>query len=91
VVVDENLFEHDEERRLYKECLKAGAEMERIVGDGQLEQAMDVLASLRKPVDDFFDAVLVMSPDETVRNNRLRLLNLCLGISRRIADFSKLS
>lgn len=90
VNVDENLFEHDEERRLYGECVRAGERMDEIVAGGKLEPAIEVLASLREPIDNFFDAVLVMAEDEKVRANRLALLNRCLGVSRRIADFSKL-
>jgi glycyl-tRNA synthetase beta chain len=41
-------------------------------------------------VDAFFDAVLVMAPDEKVRLNRLSLLKEISDLFHRIADFSKI-
>ncbi len=85
-----DLFEHEEEERLFARARAAKSDMAKIVDEGRLEVSIELLASLKGPIDDFFDTVLVMAPDEKIRNNRLRLLNLCLSVSRRIADFSKL-
>jgi glycyl-tRNA synthetase beta chain len=49
------------------------------------------LSSLKAPVDTFFDAVLVMHEDETIRRNRLGLLRNVADQFRRIADFTHLS
>ncbi len=49
-----------------------------------------MLAALRGPIDAFFDAVLVMDPDEALRTNRLRLLNRFVALFERFADFGKL-
>jgi len=48
------------------------------------------MATLRKPVDAFFDAVMVMADDQAVRFNRLSLLEAVSVLFRSIADFSKL-
>jgi glycyl-tRNA synthetase beta chain len=48
------------------------------------------LAALRKPVDDFFNNVLVMAKDESIRFNRLSLLKEISKIFHMIADFSKI-
>jgi glycyl-tRNA synthetase beta chain len=42
-------------------------------------------------VDAFFDDVMVMAEDATVRQNRLSLLALVAGLFDTFADFSKLS
>lgn len=52
---------------------------------------LGVLAGLRGPIDAFFDAVLVMDPDERLRANRLRLLNRFVQLFERFADFSRLA
>jgi len=52
---------------------------------------LESYAGLREPIDTFFDAVLVMDPDETVRDNRLRLLNRFTALFGRYADFSALA
>jgi glycyl-tRNA synthetase beta chain len=53
-------------------------------------ESLEVLAALRGPIDAFFDAVLVMDPDEKLRDNRLRLLNRFVALFERFADFGKL-
>ena len=50
--------------------------------------AMSALAALRKPVDDFFDQVLINDPRPEVRLNRLRLLSLVKAAADQVADFS---
>ena len=49
--------------------------------------ALDELAALRKPVDLFFERVMVMDDDLDVRANRLRLLNRFVGVFANVADF----
>jgi glycyl-tRNA synthetase beta chain len=49
---------------------------------------MTALAALRKPVDAFFDKVLVNDPDPAVRLNRLRLLSQMRDAAGQVADFS---
>ena len=48
------------------------------------------LASLRDPVDAFFDAVMVNDPDDAIRGNRLALLARVDGLCREVADLSQL-
>ena len=52
--------------------------------------AMAALASLRAPVDAFFDAVIVNAPDPAVRANRLGLLARLRAAAMSVADFSKI-
>jgi len=52
--------------------------------------ALADIASLRKPVDAFFDQVMVMDKDEAVKHNRLALLAGITGLFSAIADFSRL-
>lgn len=51
--------------------------------------AMTALASLRAPVDAFFEKVRVNADDPAVRANRLRLLNRIREATLAVADFSK--
>ncbi len=51
---------------------------------------MGQLATLRQPVDNFFDTVTVNCDDEKIRNNRLALLQLMLDKIQAIGDFTKL-
>lgn len=52
--------------------------------------AMAALASLRKPIDDFFDHVTVNDPDPAKRERRLNLLMRFRDAVNAVADFSKI-
>ena len=52
--------------------------------------AMSALASLRKPIDDYFDHVTVNDPDASKRERRLNLLMRFRDAVNRVADFSKI-
>ncbi len=78
------LFAEPAERDLH-------AAVEGLAGkNGDYEARLRALASLREPVDRFFDDVLVMAEDPRLRANRLGLLGRTLSLFYRIADISKL-
>ena len=54
------------------------------------KQALLEISRLRKPVDLFFDKVMVMVEDERIRANRLALLQQLLNEFSTIADFSEI-
>lgn len=88
--VDPALFADDAERALYGSYLKIRDRAVGYIEGGDYEKALLEMARMRKPVDDFFAAVLVMAEDEKVRLNRLSLLEAIAGLFHRIADFSKI-
>ncbi len=55
----------------------------------QYDEALAGLATIRRPLDDFFDKVMVMVDDEAVRNSRLGLLQMVATTFQSIADFSE--
>ena len=52
--------------------------------------AMAALASLRAPLDAFFDKVVVNAPEPSLRLNRLRLLSRLRSAMDQVADLSKI-
>jgi glycyl-tRNA synthetase beta chain len=60
------------------------------LADEEYERAMAALASLRGPVDAFFDKVTVNDPDPAKRELRLSLLARMRDAVHRVADFSKI-
>jgi glycyl-tRNA synthetase beta chain len=58
--------------------------------DEEFERAMAALASLRGPVDAFFDKVTVNDPDPAKREVRLNLLARVRDAVHRVADFSRI-
>lgn len=53
-------------------------------------EALTELASLRQPIDTFFDDVMVMVEDKELRNNRLALLAKLRNLFLQVADLSLL-
>ena len=54
-------------------------------------EALAALAALAEPLDGFFDQVMVMADDPSLRQNRLALLSLLDELCREVADISCLS
>ncbi|HEX9770516.1 MAG TPA: glycine--tRNA ligase subunit beta, partial [Kiloniellales bacterium] len=52
----------------------------------EFSMAMEAMAKLRRPVDEFFDHVLVNTDDEELRANRLRLLSAIGDTLGQVAD-----
>lgn len=87
---DADLFAQDEERALFAALSSAGADGQKLAGEEKFSDAMAALATLRGPLDAFFDAVMVNADDKNVRENRLKLLSQILTVTGSIADFSKI-
>ncbi len=68
----------------------AGPRAEAAVAAEDFEGAMAALASLRAPVDAFFDKVTVNDPDPDKRAARLDLLARMRDAVHRVADFSRI-
>jgi glycyl-tRNA synthetase beta chain len=61
-----------------------------LIKNGNYVDSMALLASLRAPVDAFFETVRVNDADPARRRNRLKLLSAIVGTVNTIADFSRL-
>ena len=79
-----------EEKALLAAVDKAQGEVDAALAAGDYSKALVALAELRAPIDAFFDGVMIMDKDETIRNNHLRLLNRFVGVFANVADFEKL-
>ena len=92
--VDVALFAESAERALYDALLKAETDFRSAVSvagfDDSIAPALSVLATLREPVDTFFDDVMVMAEDMQVRGNRLALLARLRQLFLNLADVSRL-
>jgi glycyl-tRNA synthetase beta chain len=77
-----------EEKELFRAFKVVAKQAEPLVNGGDYAKALQILAELKGPIDLFFDKVMVMVEDETLRNNRLGLLRKIAGFFERIADFS---
>lgn len=90
LTVDESLLSEDAEKKLYQSLTALSQTVEPMFDAGDYEAALSQLSSLRGPVDGFFDSVMVMVDDETIKNNRIALLNTMNQLFLRAADLSRL-
>jgi len=88
--VNPDLFESPAERELYSAVRDAASKVQSQKRAGKYQEALEVIAGLRKAVDRFFDGVMVMAENEAVRNNRLALLAELLREFTTVADFSEI-
>lgn len=86
-VVPEALVE-PQEKALYTALEAAKAKAAQALAKGDYQGVLSALASLRQPVDTFLTDLMVMAEDETVRANRIGLLQQVTAISASIGDLS---
>jgi len=79
-----------EERALIAALDRAEPKAAAAVDAEEFTGAMAALASLRHPIDNFFDHVTVNDPDPAKRERRLNLLMRFRDAVNRVADFSKI-
>jgi glycyl-tRNA synthetase beta chain len=89
--INPSLFSEDAEKSLYQSFLKAQGKIDGHLHKRDYESSLLEMTQMKKPIDEFFDKVMVMVEDEKIRNNRLALLDGIGQLFLRIADFSKLT
>ncbi|MDX1755949.1 MAG: glycine--tRNA ligase subunit beta [Marinobacter sp.] len=88
--VDSSLLQDAAEKALAEQVAAQADRVLPLFEQGDYAAALSSLASLRAPVDSFFDEVMVMADDKAIRNNRLALLNRLRNLFLRVADISLL-
>ncbi|MCX7739254.1 MAG: glycine--tRNA ligase subunit beta [Hydrogenothermaceae bacterium] len=88
--VDPELFEKEEEVRLFKEINSLKSVFDRAVQMKDFDLAINYLLQLKPYIDAFFDNVMVMVEDERLKRNRLSLLSTISSMFGKIADFTKI-
>jgi glycyl-tRNA synthetase beta chain len=87
---DVKFAETDEERALFAALSEAEAAIAPALAAEDFGDAMSHMASLRVPIDAFFEAVQVNSEKQIIRRNRLNLLHRIVTTCGAVADLSRL-
>ena len=87
---DTTRFDLDQERGLHERIKQARSDVHDALEKEDFQEAMSAMASLREPVDAFFDHVTVNCEDPALRRNRLLMLSQIRSTLDRVADFSKI-
>ena len=88
--VDPELFTDPSERDLYNIFVEVKESLRGRLETNEFLAALTDLYRLKEPIDKFFDDVLVMAEEESLRANRLALLNDIRETFILLADFARL-
>lgn len=89
--VEDTLLYEAEEQFLYESICSTEDKINPLYAEGKYEQILSHLAQLKKPIDAFFEHVMVMDDDLHIRKNRLRLLARLQDVLKGVADISLLN
>ncbi|WP_218353701.1 glycine--tRNA ligase subunit beta [Alteromonas lipotrueiana] len=89
--IDESLLNDEAEKVLYHALMDVKETVTQSAARHDYREVLSALATLREPVDTFFDNVMVMAEDEKIRTNRLGLLLLLRSLFLKTADISLLA
>ena len=89
-LVDHDLLLDPSEKLLAITASAAASAVAELQAERNYVEALRVIATLRPPIDAFFDKVMVMAPEPDIRANRLALLARAVADFSKIADFSEI-
>jgi glycyl-tRNA synthetase beta chain len=83
-------FDSPEENELYAALVEFKPQVELLAQNGQFTEALLLSSKMRKPIDNFFENVMVMAEDPQIRERRLALLHAVRSLFLTVADLSYL-
>lgn len=88
--VRQDLLREEGEKNLYQSFTRLQENIEGLWNKEDYPGILAGFAAMQKPVDDFFDQVMVMVEEKELRDNRLFILRDIRDLFRKYADFSRI-
>jgi glycyl-tRNA synthetase beta chain len=88
--IQTSLLSEPAEKKLYDEYKRVKEPVENHLSKKQFPQALEKIVQIKETVDEFFAHIMVMTKEDKLRKNRLRLLKHISLLFSNIADFSKI-
>lgn len=88
--IDATLFKEEVEKILWAELSTKEKEVDLLLQEKNYQAILNTLSTLRNAIDAFFDKVMIMVEEESLRNNRLSLLVRIRNLFSEVADISLL-
>lgn len=89
--LDKDYLIEPAEKALFEHLQRLKPTINEMLAKHQYGDALEKLAVLDAPIDDFFNTVMVMAEDQIIRGNRLALLEELSLLMNQVADLSKLN
>ena len=83
------LFYKDEEKLLFNQINEVRKYFSSVVKNENYEKTLEILSDTKKTTDNFFDNVTVNDQNESIKKNRLELLEMFCRTYDNFIDFSK--
>lgn len=81
----------EDELNLYDSFNNIEEKVLNLIDKKEYDKALDLLITLKNPIDNFFEKVMVMVDDEKLKNNRLGLLKTIYDTMMKVCDLSKIN
>ena len=91
VTLDSNLLVEPAEKTLAESITRMSLLSEPLLASRDYTNVLKNLATLRDPIDSFFNDVMVMADDQALRNNRLSLLSNLRALFVNVADIAQMA
>ena len=88
--IDASLFCEAAESALYALFTEVRKEVESLLRKKEYLKALKAMLKMKEPLDAFFDDVMVMTEDATIRQNRLNLLTALGDLVLQVGDISRM-
>lgn len=85
-----SLFKEDAEKELYNCYNNIKNDVEMLINEKKYLDALKKITVIKNFIDRFFDEVMVMVDEKTMRENRLNLLSKISVMFKNIADFTRI-
>jgi len=87
---DPGIFKNDYEKNLFKKINEIRKYFTNIGKDENYKETLEILASAKKVISDFFDNVKVSDDDKNIKKNRLELLQMLCRTFDNYINFSNI-
>ncbi|MCI5221753.1 MAG: glycine--tRNA ligase subunit beta, partial [Candidatus Electrothrix sp. AR4] len=88
--VDPSLFSEEAEKELFAAYSSVREQVLPMIEHRAYGEALAIMLTMKEPVDQFFDDVMVMDENQAVRANRLNLLTALGALVRQVGDISRM-
>ncbi|WP_291258765.1 glycine--tRNA ligase subunit beta [Fusobacterium sp.] len=90
VIVDTALFKEEIEKELYNFSMSLSEKVEEALANKDYSKYLKEITTGKDIINSYFDKIIVMDKDETIKNNRLSQLRFLTDIFSKMADLNQI-